>query len=597
MPPELVVPPAIEAIIQDFDRRSKPFTEIDVKQAVLAARQSLQQPTEGENLGAWAEVLAFALVSNRTGTSPWRTYFSHGASGTDQDGNTHYYPDIAGTPAAVIDHWAARAKSTVHPVLKARYADLAWEMCIVMAQARRDVEMARLAIDAYLASTPPEFRAGALDRFLAALRALDVASLISDQTRIQRGRASLLQLHQEVMAAKRGPWWLAFDRLIDDKRAGVTDQERQQLVSDLEELLLHYGDNSNPATFDPHAVERLAERLIRHYARQRSPENIKRVHVGVASAFEHLAGLGDALLASAVLQTAVNAYRDAGMPEESRRVRILMQEKIGQSRSQMRRVKTEIKVSRADMDEFLRAVVSNDVVSTFVNIAGQFLPSESDLKKRVRQTLEETPLMGRIQHTIMTDDHVAARVGSVEDDPFGRVFLESTLNFAVSAVWLDQALQKAIEAHDLVPEHFVAWANRDALFDDVTFLLDGVRAWYHGDLAKAIHVLVPQVERGLRAIVGKLGGSVTKAHPKVPNVSMAVGMAESLYMPEVAKALGPDLTLYFLALYADPRGYNLRNHVAHGLIKTESVTGDLLQLVIHTLLVFGIWPQLAANRR
>jgi hypothetical protein len=35
--------------------------------------------------------------------------------------------------------------------------------------------------------------------------------------------------------------------------------------------------------------------------------------------------------------------------------------------------------------------------------------------------------------------------------------------------------------------------------------------------------------------------------------------------------------------------------VAHGQL--ESVTGSLVQLVIHTLLVFGIWKELAERRR
>ena len=597
MLPSLVVPSNVEAAIHAFDGRSTPFTEIDVKQALVAARELLQQPTEAENLGAWSEILAFALVGSRTGASRWGTYFSHGASGTDQAGNTVYLPDIEGTPSSVIDHWAARADSVVHPILKARYADLAWDMSIAMGRARRDVNMARLAIDAYLASAVPSFRSQLIDRFHAVLRALDLASLINDQARIQSARAALLQLHQEVVAAKSGLWWLAFDRLITDKRAAVTEQERLQLVADLEALVTHHGDSSKPDTFDPHAVQRLAERLVPHYTRAKRGDDIRRLHMAVALAFEHFASLGDPLLASTVLQTAVNAYRNAGMPEESRRVRILMQEKIGQSHGQMKRVETEIKVSGEDIEEFLRAVVVDDLASTFANIAAQFLPNQSALEKQVQQTLEEAPLMARISRTIMTDDHVAARIGSVEDDPLGRLLQETGLNFALSALWLDVALRKAVEIHNVMPEHFVAWANRHALVDDVTFLLDGVRAWYDGDLAKTVHVLVPQVERLLRAIVGKLDRPVTKAHPTVADVSLAIGMAESLYTPEVTEALGPDLTLYFRTLYADPRGQNLRNRVAHGLLNPGSVTGDLAQLIIHTLLVFGVWKELAEERR
>ncbi len=198
---------------------------------------------------------------------------------------------------------------------------------------------------------------------------------------------------------------------------------------------------------------------------------------------------------------------------------------------------------------------------------------------------------------IFADDHIAAKVGSVEDDPFGRLLQQTTMGFGFAAVWLQTALHRAIETHSLTVEHFVGWANRLALFDDVTFLIEGVRAWLEGDLVKAAHVLVPQIEHGLRSIVAILGKPVTKPHGTVADVGVAIGMGDILYAEELAQALGPDLALYFLALYADPRGMNLRNHVAHGLIKPEAINGNLMRLLIHTLLVFGVWKELAERRR
>ncbi len=125
MPPDLSLPPAIEAVIQDFDGSKTPFTELDVQQAPSMARASLPTPSDGDNFGAWAEVLAFSLAGTGTQASPWSTFFGPMGSGTDKDGNTAYFPDIAGADARVVAHWIGRAKTVSHPVLKARYADLA----------------------------------------------------------------------------------------------------------------------------------------------------------------------------------------------------------------------------------------------------------------------------------------------------------------------------------------------------------------------------------------------------------------------------------------------------------------------------------------
>jgi hypothetical protein len=434
------------------------------------------------------------------------------------------------------------------------------------------------------------------NRFYAAFRALDLASLICDPERIARSRTTVLQLHREVMVAKDGPWWLTVDRLIDDKRSSVTDAERQQLIADLEELVLHFSDSSK-AEFNPHATRDAAKVLIRHYNRLQRFDDVKRLHTIVAKVFEHFAGLGDALVAPAVLQTAVDAYHRAGLPEENKRVRIMMQEKIGQGRDQMAPIKTEIKIPREDMEKFLESIIVDDLWSTFTRIGAQFLPKRRELEEQVRKTVVAAPLLAHMPITITADDHIAAKLGSVEDDPFGWLLHQTKMNFGFEGIWLHVALERAISAHDATPEHFAAWANRAALFEDMSFLIEGIRAWYEGDFVKATHVLVPQMELGLRSIVAKLGKPVTKTHATVPGVGVAIGMGDILYSEQLRDVLGPDLTLYFLALYADPRGMNLRNRVAHGLIKAERLDGQLVRLLIHTLLVFGIWNELSQSGR
>lgn len=592
----LTIPPQIEEVLKQFDERTDAFTELDVQQVLGKARGTLQEASDPEKFGAWAEVLAFALVGARNGGSnPWGTYFGPMASGTTKEGRTVYFPDVSEANAEVIDHWAARAGQTKHPTLKARYSDLVWEMSPIVAKRRREPAMARLAIDSYLASI--SMRSELHDKFCAALRALDLACIIQDNDRIDQARLKLLVLHRESMQMRRGLWWFAFDRLIQDKQARVTDEERRALVADLETLFSVYADPSAADGFDPHSAQDVARRLISHYSRSGQSDKVKRLHTAVGRAFEHFASLGDAMLASAVLQTAVNSYRDAGLPEESRRVRVLMEEKIRQAHDLMKPIETEISISKDDMESFLKAVVAPDICSTFDRLAAAFLPRRDQLESQVQKIQEEAPLLAHIPQTIMADKHVAAKVGSVEDDPFGRLIHQCTMSFGLSAIWLRKAFDRAIAEHNIVPGHVVGWANRLDLFEDVTFLIEGVEAWYQGDFVKAVHVLVPQVEHGLRSIAGKLGQPVTKAHSTVAGVSVVIGMGDILYKPELSEALGPDLSLYFLALYADPRGNNLRNDFAHGLLKPRSVDGNLAIWVIHTLLVFGVWDEIAKRRR
>ena len=147
------------------------------------------------------------------------------------------------------------------------------------------------------------------------------------------------------------------------------------------------------------------------------------------------------------------------------------------------------------------------------------------------------------------------------------------------------------------PGHFVSWAARSGLFEDLTLLAEGVAAWDAQDYVKSVHVLVPQLEVALRNLAAKLGKPTTKAHPAVPGASVAINMGDMLHAPAIIEALGPDTALHLQTLYTDPRGFNLRNDLAHGLLAADRMSLSVASRVLHTLLVLGIWREFASSRR
>jgi lysyl-tRNA synthetase class 1 len=79
---------------------------------------------------------------------------------------------------------------------------------------------------------------------------------------------------------------------------------------------------------------------------------------------------------------------------------------------------------------------------------------------------------------------------------------------------------------------------------------------------------------------------------------MVITMGEILFHKEIAPALGslgPDLVLHLRALYADPRGYNWRNDLAHGLVAAEQFSPGMLLWVVHSILLLGAWLKPASE--
>jgi hypothetical protein len=191
----LTVPPSLEEIVQRYDAKEEPFDKFSIGGELKTARGALVDPPESENLGAWAEVLAFVLETGQH-ENPWNSYFGPMGSGIDAEGNIAYFPDIAGTSAITVEHWAARARSLNHPFLKARYADLAWDMSVPIGKRKRDPGDARIAIDSYLDAIPR--MAEDHDHLQFAIRALDLAVLIGDKERTDEARMVLMSVHRGV---------------------------------------------------------------------------------------------------------------------------------------------------------------------------------------------------------------------------------------------------------------------------------------------------------------------------------------------------------------------------------------------------------------
>jgi hypothetical protein len=180
----LTLPASTLAVLAktETDKEPTPEYEIGHKLSGLHAADGLTDP---ERKGAWAEASAFLFIPAEE--SPWGTYYGPVFTDKRTDGSPVYGPDIAAVDGEVVAHWQERSGTAQHPVLRARYADVVWDLKKRAVGAAADVPYAQRAIDAYLdgvsAGLYREPRSHAVD---ASRRALELALSINDQTRVQR---------------------------------------------------------------------------------------------------------------------------------------------------------------------------------------------------------------------------------------------------------------------------------------------------------------------------------------------------------------------------------------------------------------------------
>jgi hypothetical protein len=179
------------------------------------------------------------------------------------------------------------------------------------------------------------------------------------------------------------------------------------------------------------------------------------------------------------------------------------------------------------------------------------------------------------------------QVGSVEDDPEGYLMFQLRDNMQAEAIGLQIALDGTRDKYKLSVPSLLSHMFKPPLFEEGRKKLfeHGIEAYFSNDHVKTIHVLVPQIEHCLRRLLGMLDKPTTKHGRSGVDIMMEKSLNDILEREESVKSvLGDDATFFLRFLLCDPRGYNLRNNLSHGLMEIDEFHRLISDRLIHVLL-------------
>jgi hypothetical protein len=606
-PPPFVLP-ELQAAFDAVDRRLEPLHELalasQLHQALDQAMSQRDQPlSRAEKGGAFALLGALNFMSRRQYGKPvWDMYWQPLSGWTDRQGTVHHDPDVTQVGDSIISEWQWIARSAEHPVLRARYADVAWEVAkFRVAAARRtketpaptkpDAEDAAQAIDGYLQAVegnlaPEIYDAG---RYLG--RAVELAATINDVDRLQRAKAIFLEYQAARIADPTFPFWL-FDDIAWEQRSalGLSATEKAGLIAGLEQILASRADPSNPSLFDPHSAQDAADRLGQ-WRRLQGQETEAQRTAGIAGgAIEHAAELASGLTAIAMLERQAKRYRLLGDKESAARVEQAIRRRASQAKGELRRVSTPIAISQDQLDSWADWAAGTTFEEGLARLAGANLIRKGQTEAIVARIAETATLLAHIPISIMREDgYSAAVIGSVADDLEGRTVHMAANAFGYSAPLLAVSLTCFRAKHQVDLEKVMTWLADTELFraPRLAFMRDGLSAWFAEDWIKVISVLVPQIEAALRDLLSALGGVVTRPDSHHGGFQV-VPLGDVLSDPIMRSQLPEDIRFHLRVLLQDPRGLNLRNEFAHGLAAHELYDRGIANWVVHAVIILGL---------
>jgi hypothetical protein len=603
--PQLVVLPEIEAAYEAADRDLKPLDEFDLAgnlHQVIAALGRELEPLERR--GAFAVVGALNFASRRFyGPAVWDMHWQPQSSWGDDRAGMRHVPDINLTDDGTIHEWARRARASQHPVLRARYADLAWEIAKFRKAAARarpagspppvrpDPENASLAIDAYLEAVERSLAPDVFHGFRYLGRAVELAANIRDDEQLARAKAAVFAYREACERADPTyPFWLFDDIAWEYRRVlELTADERAIAAAALKRVLALRADASDPQRFDPHFAQDAADRLGRWLAQPSEEAEARRAAETAGLAMETAAEQVPALSGIAILERQAARYRNAGDDAAAARVEEAIRRRAPQAQGEIRHVETRFEIPKDDMDAWTEQVAGATFEEGLQRLTSANLIRKGQSEAAVLKIAETAVLQARIPMQIMRDDGFSSAViGSVEKDLDGRTIQHGATLIGIAAPFVNVSLRRWREKHGVDLERLMAWLAQSPLFPEPRLKLvrDGLAAWFAEDWVKAIHVLLPQCEAALRDLLAKLGGSVMRPD-RHHGGFQAIGLGEVLSDPIFRDKVPEDVRFHLKVLLQDPRGINLRNAFAHGFAAHELFDRGIANWMVHLVILLG----------
>jgi lysyl-tRNA synthetase class 1 len=501
---KMIIPSWVLEVLERFDSKTEPHNEVDIAQALIDERKKHGDLSEEDCKVLLAEHSVFFFTKSRVGLSVWGTYFAPMYEWTEGE-KTGRNPDISPLDCDTVAHWEQRASASKNPLMKARYADAAWDLAKVIANSRPNHECARMAIDGYVEATDRHFYKFEIEPVEWLVRALHLAQSVGDADRIKKVVDAMFAFYQVSLQPRHaGVWIFLYDNLYGEKDLISTSQEAQ-IISDLEAMLGRLSVIGEPNEFDPYGAQAAAERLVQHYKKQGDATNIQRVIKAYGEAFVTMAEKANPMLAMAWLQPVIERYEQEGMKNEAEELRLLQIKKSENIASDMKHYSVKVDITKKDYDDLVnRLMVHGDLATTLRNVACYFIPRADMARKFVQEVKTVAPLLSMIPIKVVDrTGRPVAWVGTDDEDSDGRLFHRLAQIAGFNQSFLSYVIEAVIAEFQPNVDDIVAVLYRSPLFLESrrSILRDGISAYLSKDHLKGIHVLVPQVEEMLRTLL------------------------------------------------------------------------------------------------
>ena len=515
-----------------------------------------------------------------------------GVFGTGDGGQ---WPDMKGFSQEQFTYYQLRLSKTTNPFLKCRYADLLFE-CNPPGLKLNRFELGKILVnllietgEIHLQQVPPDY-----PFFLYNIaRAADVAIKLNNAGMLARVVDSLMPV-LSILRGKDLRWVYETSRIMrgvysSPLTSTITSDSYLTLRHRVDEARAYFWESEDLLTWHRSFCEELVawERLHRL-----GDEHVRRYSREIGESYEREAGIkakkyGSHMMKAKFLEKALQHYVKIGITDKIGELKIRIREAHAASQKEYIPMTWTLEIPTADIEKLL-APYRSVPVEDCLGLAASDPRLVINVASVERQTLEEkatSAFMFAVPKFVIDDDRKVFQSESDDDSFKFMANHEYKMNVIKTQIFLECIFEVLIKEREIKAEDFFSFLRGWSMLDDknAALLEVGIERFFARDYVSALHILVPQLESCVRRMFAKAGYPTTSIKKGITQHEQT--FTEFLGRDDVKNELGPNFHKYCRWFLVDQTGLNLRNDIAHGLIRIEKCNETNVQTVLHLLLM------------
>jgi len=494
------------------------------------------------------------------------------------------HPNIQKITPEIISYWEKRSRESAHPIFKARYSNLVWDFSEKVKGEKPHYTIAQIFVDCVIEIAEKDLHRNPIDVIKKLKYALSLALSINDKARIKKLAETIISYEEKIAEdEKPGLWGFSYEFLVRNKKVRLDKEVEQKIVRDLEERFERLIKGKD------HWAAKRAALLLVDYFKNKDSSKTKEILIKLGSMIQKQVNQVPSLVSSAWLEELYHLYRQHGLKEEGDKILIKIKELSKKSLLELKEIETSIKIPSEEVEKFINNLIQEDLETALQKVAFSYIPEKDKVEEQLKDISKKAPVSFLFSQKIINNEgRTIASVGPLEEDIKGHMILQISQNMQFESPLLRWTIDKLISKFNLNAEKLVNYLYKSPIFDEKRrgFFIKGIEAYLDKQHLVALHILIPQIEAIIRNLAEMIGLPVLKpSHSGGFNYRT---LDELLRDEKIIAVLTEDVCLYFRVLLTDPRGWNLRNNICHGISRIEDFSQITADRVFHALLCLSL---------